>query len=237
MIDNGYTKVYNRIIDRALSLCRSKSSGYFERHHILPKSLGGDDSKENLVLLTAKEHYICHLLLTKMTSGEDRIKMLFAFHAMANMTSGNQNRAFSNSYQRFKHHFSTMMSEKYSGSNNHFFGKSHSEETKEHLSRVRKGKPSTRPGYTHSHDTKNKLREAATGKTLSIESRKKLSQSTKGVSKGNKPWSASLPSGEVIRVTNLKEFCKDQGLNHVSVKDCIFRKKSYKGFTFTRLIT
>lgn len=235
MLDNRYSRIYYQIIDRASHSSRSKAQGYFELHHILPRSLGGDDSKDNLVLLTAKEHYICHLLLTRMTAGTARAKMLYAYHAMANMASGNQNRTYSNSYEKFKHHFSKMLSEKHSGSNNHFFGKNHTQETKDHLSRVRQGKPSTRPGYSHSQGTKEKLRQAATGKTLSLESRMKLSESTKGISKGNKPWSVTLPSGEVIRITNLKEFCKDQGLNHITVKDCVFRKKPHKGFTFTKL--
>lgn len=36
---------------------------YYEKHHIIPKCLGGTNDDNNLVLLTAKEHYICHKLL------------------------------------------------------------------------------------------------------------------------------------------------------------------------------
>ena len=64
-IDNKYTRVYYSIIDRAKT--RSISS-YTEKHHIIPRSLGGTDAKENLVPLTAREHFICHLLLTKHDS-------------------------------------------------------------------------------------------------------------------------------------------------------------------------
>jgi NUMOD3 motif len=39
---------------------------YTERHHILPKCLGGSNKKENLVDLTAREHFIAHLLLAKL---------------------------------------------------------------------------------------------------------------------------------------------------------------------------
>jgi hypothetical protein len=45
-------------------------------HHILPKSFGGN----NIVCLTFKEHYICHLLLPKFTIGKDKMKMCFAMH-------------------------------------------------------------------------------------------------------------------------------------------------------------
>ena len=67
-----YSKVYNRIIARGKERGHDKKKleGYYEAHHILPKCLGGDDSKENLVLLTAKEHFICHLLLEKMYPNE-----------------------------------------------------------------------------------------------------------------------------------------------------------------------
>lgn len=76
-IDNKYKKWYENIIKNARG--RLTSSGtYFENHHILPKSLGGDDDKENLVKLTAREHFLCHLLLTKFTTGIYKRKMCFA---------------------------------------------------------------------------------------------------------------------------------------------------------------
>lgn len=44
---------------------------YFETHHIVPKSLGGTDDKNNLVNLTAREHYIAHLLLVKIAKSSN----------------------------------------------------------------------------------------------------------------------------------------------------------------------
>lgn len=79
---NKYYKTYQNIIENAKSSCRSKSDGvYYELHHILPRSLGGNDSIDNLVLLTYKEHFICHHLLCKFTSGLDKSKMIYAFCA------------------------------------------------------------------------------------------------------------------------------------------------------------
>lgn len=74
-IDNKYTHIYYKIIERAKS---RTIFDYKEKHHIIPKSLGGNNSKENIVALTAREHFICHLLLTKMTTGEARSKMSLA---------------------------------------------------------------------------------------------------------------------------------------------------------------
>ena len=53
-------------------------------HHIKPRSLDGTDDKENIVKLTAREHFVCHWLLVKMydKGTEERKKMLYAFWSM-----------------------------------------------------------------------------------------------------------------------------------------------------------
>lgn len=60
----NYKKIYKHLIEKRKSNPITK--GYKENHHILPKSLGGDNSKENLVTLTGREHWIAHLLLHKI---------------------------------------------------------------------------------------------------------------------------------------------------------------------------
>jgi len=65
-----HLKIYNSIIEKAQLANRKKLRKnqlgyvYYEKHHIMPKCLGGSNEPENLVLLTAREHYICHKLLT-----------------------------------------------------------------------------------------------------------------------------------------------------------------------------
>ena len=59
-----------------------KIYGYYETHHIIPKSLGGTDTVENLVNLTAREHFICHALLIRFLTGHDKYKMEWAFHQL-----------------------------------------------------------------------------------------------------------------------------------------------------------
>jgi hypothetical protein len=59
-INNKYTNWYNSIINNVKN---RNITGYTEKHHIIPSSLGGDNSKENIVSLTAREHFVCHLLL------------------------------------------------------------------------------------------------------------------------------------------------------------------------------
>ena len=75
-IDNKYTRWYYDIINRAQT--RAFLTSYSETHHIIPRSLQGNDEQNNLVKLTAREHFIAHWLLTKMTTGQARHKMVFA---------------------------------------------------------------------------------------------------------------------------------------------------------------
>jgi hypothetical protein len=76
-IDNKYTHWYYNIIGRAQNRQLSKDT-YSEKHHIIPRSLGGLNQKHNIVRLSAREHFVCHLLLTKMVDGPERYKMLSA---------------------------------------------------------------------------------------------------------------------------------------------------------------
>lgn len=78
-LDNKYTKWYYKIINAALT---RSIHGYSERHHIIPRSLGGTNDLNNLVRLTAREHFICHRLLVRMTSDLNRSKMAFAAFRM-----------------------------------------------------------------------------------------------------------------------------------------------------------
>jgi len=79
MLTNKYSKTYFAITSNAKQRI---TEGYTELHHIVPQSMGGSNDKENLVELTAREHFICHWLLIKMTEGEDRSKMLYALNGM-----------------------------------------------------------------------------------------------------------------------------------------------------------
>ena len=64
----NYRKVYIDIINKAKKDNRSKKNGYYEKHHILLKSIYPlwAKNKSNIVLLTTREHFFCHLLLLKI---------------------------------------------------------------------------------------------------------------------------------------------------------------------------
>jgi len=59
---------------------------YTEKHHIIPKSFGGDDNKNNILRIGARHHYIAHLLLARATNSP---KMIKALHKMAYSKTGN----------------------------------------------------------------------------------------------------------------------------------------------------
>lgn len=98
-IQNKYLNWYNRIICSA----KGRSSDpkiYYEKHHIVPRSLGGSNDKDNLVKLTAREHYVCHLLLVKfMENNHDKFKMMNAVSKFMNARSYQKRILTSREYQ------------------------------------------------------------------------------------------------------------------------------------------
>lgn len=62
----NYLETYNRLVAKARARGAASKDSYAERHHIVPRSEGGSDDKQNLVDFTAREHYIAHLLLAKI---------------------------------------------------------------------------------------------------------------------------------------------------------------------------
>ena len=80
-IENKYSKIYYSIMSNAMSRILPTET-YTEKHHIIPKSLGGNNSKDNIATLTAREHFICHWLLTKMVDGLQRQQMIHALSGM-----------------------------------------------------------------------------------------------------------------------------------------------------------
>ena len=132
-LQNKYTRIYFNIIDRART--RTLSS-YKESHHIIPKSLGGDNDLSNLVHLTAREHFICHLLLTKMVESTYKNKMVYALWMMikGNKNQKRSNRISSSIYSKLKEDYANSVRQSK-------LGKKLSEETKRKISLAKKGVP------------------------------------------------------------------------------------------------
>jgi hypothetical protein len=203
-IDNKYTRWYYNIITNAQSRSIQKEI-YTEKHHIIPKSLGGGNSKTNLVTLTAREHFVCHWLLTKMTLNDHLSKMNYAFIRISFSPYGDR-KLTSKKYDIIKNirRFHTSetkakISAAGSGINNPNFGKiawsrGLTKETNEIIKQIaenNKGKPAWNKGLTHTDDTKKKMSAVRKGRTLSEEHKRKLSESKRGEKNpnfGKIPW-------------------------------------------------
>lgn len=79
-LDNKYTKIYYKIINRSIerSHIKERNDGY-QTHHIIPRCFGGTNDTANLAVLTYKEHRVCHRLLIAMTTGANKHKMMYAY--------------------------------------------------------------------------------------------------------------------------------------------------------------
>ena len=82
----NYSKIYDAIVSSSRESHREKSiETYYESHHIKPICMGGTDDKSNLVLLTVREHILCHWLLVYMFPEES--KLIYAFNRICNSDS------------------------------------------------------------------------------------------------------------------------------------------------------
>ena len=135
---------------------------YHERHHIIPKCIGGTNEEENLIDLSAREHFIAHKLLAQ--ENPDNNSLVFAWTCMAFPSNRVQERyeLSPEEYEEAKKAISKAMS-----------GRVVSEETRKKLSESKKGKPL-------SEDTKQKLSKSLKGREVPDETRKKQSESLKG---------------------------------------------------------
>ena len=161
------------MISKRLNNPIEKGSGiYVEKHHIIPKSEGGDDSDDNLVNLTAREHYVAHLLLAKIYNDW---KMWCAIHRIIHGHNNNYTRITSRLYSTIRVQQSRKISEALKG-------RTFSEETRRKLSEAKKGKPPPTKGRHPSEDTKRKISEALKGKRrkpFSEETKRKMSEAKK----------------------------------------------------------
>jgi hypothetical protein len=128
---NKYTKWYTSITNNAK---QRNLDCYTEIHHIEPRSLGGLDTPENLVKLTPREHFVCHWLLVKMTTGLDHHKMLNALRMMRAEKQGQQRyntKITARVYAGIKEEYALLQSKRFTGENNPNYGNKWTTEQKE----------------------------------------------------------------------------------------------------------
>ena len=161
-LDNKYSRWYHSIISNRMNN-PIDTSIYGERHHIIPRSMGGNNSKSNIVRLSPKEHFICHLLLVRMTTGRDKVKMSYALRMMSTVKNDLQDRYFirASMYEMIVNLTKPIIGESMSGEDNPYYGKKHSTETRMKMKSKRALQPPPMLGKIRSEETKQKLRDAA----------------------------------------------------------------------------
>ena len=191
----NYIRVYWRIIHNRL---HNKVDGYVEHHHIIPRSEGGNDNKSNIVALTAREHYICHLLLAKIYND---YKMLSAVVFMQAAKERWPSRTFkfnSRLYEAIRKEFSKKRKgHKMSDATKLKLSKnngSHRQEVRDKISRNRKGKCTGKRNLSdetrrlmsdhncmHNKDIVDKVRNKLTGRRHTEETKQLLKTKMKEI--------------------------------------------------------
>lgn len=125
----NYERIYNEFIaDRRVKEADLIASGeYKERHHIVPRSMGGSDDAENLIALTAGDHFKAHYLLAEAHGG----RQWFSVVKMVEFSAKRHKResirkdveCFALMYSKAKGEYSKAASELFSGDKNPAFGK------------------------------------------------------------------------------------------------------------------
>jgi hypothetical protein len=125
-----YQNQYNKLIESAVV---SPSPGYTEIHHIVPRCMGGSNEPSNLVRLSAKQHFVAHHLLFKIHKSS---RMAHAWYSMCRIGRGQEERKVNAKYfNKAKVARSKLLSASSMGANNHFYGKTHSTEARQIMSK------------------------------------------------------------------------------------------------------
>lgn len=152
----NYEQIYNQLINRAKT---RTLTGYKERHHIIPRCMNGTDTSDNLVELTAREHFLAHKLLCEIYPDNKGIRL--AYWAMVTWKSKKNQRTYKISSREY-------------------------ESIRISVIDIIRETQKTRPRLPHSADTKEKISNSLKGKPKSKQHLENVSKSLKGKSPWNK---------------------------------------------------
>lgn len=153
-------ELYDEYIERILNSRENikDNENYQEIHHILPRCMGGEDNKENLIYLYAQEHYYAHKLLA--LENPENNSLQYAWWMMSQYSDSSENRHYhitAEDYQIVRERFSRIHSNreikettrnklseahkgKFTGEEHWNYGNHRPQTTKEKISQARKGK-------------------------------------------------------------------------------------------------
>lgn len=219
----NYERIYTQLINRARTRVLT---GYKERHHIIPRCIGGNNDASNLVELTAREHFIAHKLLCKIYPNIKGIQL--AFWAMVVYKSKKNQRTYKISAREYeslrldvieiirdtqlnREHLPHTAETKRKISTA-LKGKSKSNQHIKNMSKSLKGKPAWNKGktgvQTHSDETKEKMRLSHLGKKRkphSEETKQLLREQRLGKVSNRKNYKHSEETKQKIRQAKLNK--------------------------------
>lgn len=181
-----YQKIYNDLIENAKSKNRKKYKGqYYERHHIVPKCIGGLDNKENLILLTAREHFVAHKLLVEIYPNNN--SLIYSYNYMSVMSNCHERdyKISNREYKWLREKLSSIMSNRIV-----------SVQTKEKISK-------SRCNITVSQETKDKIRKTLTGRKLPESV--KINMSNKIISDSFRSKISKIHKGKIVSEESKKK--------------------------------
>jgi len=191
--ENKYTRWYQLIVSNARSRFDTNCMlDYGEYHHIIPKCFfkkirnknntrgwldGNPNHRDNLVLLKAREHFICHWLLTKMVHGCNKHLMERAMSGLLLFNNKHRRIWTTCQYERLKRANSLAQRERMIGfkpsSDSNLkrrlalLGKSRSTDVCLKISESKKGRPSTLKNVPRTESTRSKISQSKIGHVVS----------------------------------------------------------------------
>ena len=151
-----YSAVYCSLISKRLQNQLPKVE-YGENHHIIPKSEGGDNDKSNLVRLSAREHYVAHLLLARIY---DDKKMWCALNRLVH---GNDFKKYQHVSSRMYQNLKTNYAKFNDGGREKNTGKKRTPEQKERIRQAKLGAKNPMFGKKHSAEARQNLSDSLKG--------------------------------------------------------------------------
>lgn len=218
---------------------------------MLPKSIFPFEAKtsNNIVWLSAREHFICHWLATKMFIDTTHArKMQYAFGMFLNHNRYMQRSVCSRQFVRSKQRYQAFIKE-HGAHNLHkprsdefkqamaarARGKKASPETKERMSERKTGSNNFMYGKTHSQETRNKISTACTGRQAHNQG-KPMDPNVKAVMQNTKRAASERYivrcNGEVIGTMTILEFCELHGYKYYNAYGSITKKLKYFNWQF-----
>lgn len=202
----NFTRIYNQLIEKSKN---RTISGYSEKHHIVPKSMGGTNHKSNIVRLTAREHFIAHLLLWKIYKNPSMASAAWMLSYV------NHQKINSRTFELLRIDHAANVRKTHTA-------KIVSAETRAKQSENRKGKPTIPKGYKFN---------------LSEEERAKRSKSRKGklVGEQNPMFREDVRLKHRLAIST-EEYKKNHIEKRLGHKPTNFRRVSVKGVEYNSMV-